>query len=79
MSKEIEEIQQEFRDQQLLYSPNSIWHGMPLKGMTPETMLKQELERMRDFVEYLFEHSEHCNHISQSEAWAEFEVYEVNP
>lgn len=33
-------------------------------------------ERKGDFLEWLFEHSEHCDHISQSEAWEEFEAWE---
>ena len=30
-----------------------------------------------DFIEWLFEHSEHCDHISYNEAWQEFEEWEA--
>lgn len=37
---------------------------------------KAALERMGDFIEFLFEHSEHCDHITYSDAYAEFEKWE---
>ena len=30
-----------------------------------------------DFMEWLFEVSEHCNHITRREAWEEFEAWEL--
>ena len=67
----------------LIYSPNSIYHGMEIhssNGRLPLSdivLLKIETERLRDFIEFLFEHSEHCDHISQKDAWNEFEIYEI--
>ncbi len=61
----------------VIYSPNSIAHGSGLLGAKRETLLTLELERLKDFVDFLFDHSEHCDHISQSEAWNEFEIYEI--
>lgn len=37
---------------------------------------RDRIERFRDFLAYLFEHSEHCDHISQSDAWEEFIEWE---
>ena len=49
---------------------------------------ESQLERMKaqedayaaarddDFMEWLFEVSEHCNHITRREAWEEFESWE---
>lgn len=37
--------------------------------------LRRELELNRDFIEWLFDHSEHCDHISFSDAWDQFETY----
>jgi hypothetical protein len=64
------------------YHPNSIIHGMakPVTGgpgIKTETLLRLEIERMRDFIEFLFDHSEHCDHISHADAWKEFEIYEA--
>jgi len=44
--------------------------------MTPLQVAEAQLERYRDFIEYLFEHSVHCDQIPLSEAWEEFEQYE---
>lgn len=38
--------------------------------------LKVSIERYRDFIGYLFDESEHCDHISESDAWKEFEEWE---
>lgn len=63
-------------EERRLYYPNSIHHGAPMSRMKRETILSLENGRLIDFIEFLFEHSEHCDHISQSEAWKEFEIYE---
>lgn len=34
-----------------------------------------EIQSLRDFIEWLFEVSEHCDHITQSEAWDEYDKY----
>ena len=63
-----------------IYSPNSVMHGWPRYGIAAprkEAQAKNNYERLTDFVEFLFEHSEHCDHISQREAWHEFELYEL--
>lgn len=31
---------------------------------------------MGDFIEWLFDHSEHCDHITYNEAWEEFKQWE---
>jgi len=33
-------------------------------------------ERKADFIMYLFDESEHCDHITYNEAWEEFEQWE---
>lgn len=38
--------------------------------------LRIAMSRKDDFVEWLFEHSEHCDHIPYSEAWEEFLKWE---
>lgn len=68
-------------DSRYHYQPNSLLHGLAKTHaggprIKPETLLRVELERMRDFIEFLFDHSEHCDHISFSDAWKEFEIYE---
>jgi hypothetical protein len=40
------------------------------------SQLKVQVARMSDFIEYLFEHSEHCDHITYNEAWEEFNQWE---
>lgn len=68
----------EHQENHLIYAPNSIWHGT--KAYTShhkkETLLRIEVGRLNDFIDFLFEHSEHCDHISQRDAWIEFEEYE---
>lgn len=34
------------------------------------------IERAWDFINYLFDESEHCDHITVKEAWEEFEEWE---
>lgn len=38
--------------------------------------LRLGMSRRGDFIEWLFDHSEHCDHIPYSEAWKEFELWE---
>lgn len=69
-------------DDRYYYNPNSMIHGTAKgafggPGVKQETLLRLELDRMRDFIEFLFEHSEHCDHITFSEAWQEFEIHEA--
>lgn len=62
-----------------IYAPNSIYHGRPVWTNSASDRLKVltiEHERLVDFVEFLFDHSEHCDHISHRDAWKEFEIYE---
>jgi hypothetical protein len=51
---------------------------IPTDQQEKETIrqLKNGLAYLHDFLEYLFEHSEHCNHISLSDAQAEFEAWD---
>lgn len=68
------------RNSKVIYAPNSIYHGMPIHAGSPQDdaiLLKIEVERFRDFFEFLFEHSNHCDHITQRDAWREFEIYEA--
>lgn len=63
-----------------IQSPNSIYNGMPIytSSKKDSLILKTiECERLRDFLEFLFDHSEHCDHITYSEAWNEFEEWEL--
>lgn len=59
--------------------PNSIYHGMELNSTTGRLplILRMEVEQLRDFIEFLFDHSEHCDHISHADAWKEFKIYEA--
>lgn len=77
VNSELEEIKKEFSEQGLIYAPNSIWHGWPNNGHhDPKTILTIEKERLADFLNFLFNESEHCDHISYSNAWQEFEEFE---
>lgn len=76
LSEYIEEIKEAYSEAGLAYSPNSIYHGAVTVRMSEKARLKASRERLSDFIEFLFEHSEHCDHISQSDAWKEFEQYE---
>jgi hypothetical protein len=79
--EEIEAEQEEYRKEGVLWSPNSVYHGAPIAGMLPLsqfTLLRNQVEEQNDFIEFLFEHSEHCDHISQRDAWKEYYVYMVN-
>lgn len=59
-----------------VYSPNSIHHGVPIAQLDKQTLDKIEIERNADFLEWLF--NTHCDHITQPEAWKEFEEFELN-
>lgn len=79
--EEIEQEQEEFREQGLLWSLNSVYHGCPIRGqlpLSPLTLATNESHTLNDFIEFLFEHSEHCDHISQKDAWKEFFIYQAN-
>lgn len=58
----------------LIYAPNSVYHFD--RSGKEVVHLKIAYERLNDFIEFLFDHSEHCDHISRSDAWKEFEEYE---
>ena len=58
-----------------VYSPNSIYHGVPISHLSKQTLDNIEINRKIDFLEWLFD--THCNHISQVEAWKEFEEFEI--
>jgi len=75
--KEIDAERKFCDDNNLMYNPNSIWHGtLFIHGrFKVETLLKHQVENMNDFLEYLFEQSEHLDHITYNEAYEEFEVY----
>lgn len=63
-------------DPDVVYAPNSIWHGTPMDRMSEQTCERIEAERKNDFIDYLFEHSGHMDHASFREAWREFEEWE---
>jgi biotin synthase-related radical SAM superfamily protein len=70
------EIEKEFaREYRRMYCPNSIDHmRRPPSDLLARTTL--ELARLQDFLEWLFDHSIHCDHISYEDAFHEFEEYE---
>lgn len=78
MKLKAKEIQEQFIASGLLYAPNSIYHGSSIEGMSKETKLITEIAALNDFIDFLFEHSEHCDHISQRKAWDEFRQYELD-
>lgn len=41
--------------------------------------LKIQVAALTDFIEYLFDHSEHCDHITYNDAWKEFEEWQEQP
>lgn len=71
----IEHEKQFAQEHGYVYSPNSLRHldRPPIEQLQRVTL---ELARLQDFLEFLFDHSEHCDHITYSEAWHEFEEYE---
>ena len=75
----LEEIRQDYTEKHLIYAPNSMYHGMKINGQLPISdiaLARIEISRLTDFIEFLFEHSVHCDHITQSNAWREFEEFE---
>jgi hypothetical protein len=75
----IEDEKEYFIKEGLLYCPSSIYHGVKINGPMPlsdTTLLKIEVSRLADFIDYLFETSKHCDHISNKDAWIEFEQWE---
>ena len=65
------------RNLNIIYAPNSIYYGTHKRHFSEFELNKIGYERLKDFVEFLFDHSSHCDHISQSEAWKEFEDFEL--
>lgn len=65
-----------------IYAPNSIYHELTLHGarlpLSSETLQNIELNRLRDFISFLFEDDEHCSHTTEREAWDEFEQWEYS-
>lgn len=64
----------------VVYAPNSIHHGYKLHSNSEADRavnLNIAYNRLVDFLEFLFDHSEHCNHITQRDAWNEFERWEI--
>lgn len=76
MDKTIIEVPE--KEIEIIYAPNSIWHGSPIANHSKYSLQNIEISRLNDFIDFLFEHSEHCDHISQPEAWKEFEEFEIN-
>lgn len=72
----LKEERDEFSKAGMLYCPNSVYHGAPVRGnplnLSREAVLTADVGMLTDFIEFLFEHSEHCDHIEQPEAWDEF-------
>ncbi len=69
---------EEFVDTGFVYAPGSVYHALPIKSLPQGILDRIEIGRLTDFLEYLFEHSQHCDHISQPDAWKEFEEWEIN-
>lgn len=72
-----------------IYCPGSINHlrelhvvdrqsGRSSLDVPDHVTMRIEIARLTDFIEYLFDHSEHCDHISHRDAWREFELWEIN-
>lgn len=64
----------------VVYAPNSIHHGHTRHSNSKAdecVNLTIAYNRMVDFMGYLFDESGHCDHITQREAWDEFEKWEV--
>jgi hypothetical protein len=66
-----------------IYAPNSIYHGEILHqpGRLPfsnETVLKVEIGRLHDFIDFLFNDKEYCDHATERQAWDEFEQFEYS-
>ena len=59
-----------------VHAPNSIYDGAPITSLTKAMHDRIIIERNADFLEWLF--NTHCDHITQNEAWKEFEEFEIN-
>ena len=75
---EINDEKKLFKDNNLYYCPNSIWHGsLYIHGrFKKETLLTAKIEDTNDFLHFLFEESEHCDHITHAKAYEQYEVNE---
>ena len=74
------ETMEQFDEEGFIYAPNSIYHGSKIYSHEIGDQLINcniEKHRLIDFLEFLFDHSEHCDHITQPDAWAEFVEYEA--
>ena len=63
------------KERPTVYAPNSIHHGMLISDLNKQTLDNIEINRRIDFLEWLFD--THCTHITQVEAWKEFEEFEL--
>lgn len=72
----LKEAREDYAEEGLVYAPNSIHHGR-IQSMMPK-LASERIARstLDDFIEFLFEHSEHCDHITQTAAWDEFREFE---
>lgn len=76
---ELDEIRDEYEREHLIYAPNSINHGWENSGHFKDTtMLRIEIARLYDFIDFLFNDREYCDHTTESEAWDEFEQWEYS-
>lgn len=77
--RELDEIMDEHERQHLVYAPNSIHHGC-INGahFKDSTLLRIEIGKLNDFIRFLFEDSEYCDHANESDAWDEFNQYEFS-
>jgi len=65
----------EEKERPTVYAPNSIYHGCLISSLSRQTLDNIEIQRKTDFLEWLF--NTHCDHITQVEAWKEFEEFEL--
>lgn len=77
--KEFDEYREEMEG--CIYAPHSINHGYKIHDpqrlpFATETLLKIEIARLTDFIDFLFSDKEYCDHANESEAWDEFEQWE---
>lgn len=75
LTEHIEETREAYNEAGLAFCPSSIYHGCVVARMSEEMKLKIQLSELADFVEFLFDKSEHCDHIRQSDAWKEFDAW----
>lgn len=60
----------ETKEERRVCAPNSIYHGTLIKHHNKETLLNIELNRLLEFVDFLFE--KHLDYLVESEVWDEF-------